>query len=107
MQHLQDELDDNGTYQATRNDLTNKMRAIAVQVVELSGTNVVMDRAEMENIRALLNELYDNLPDSDNLPRGKAGYWGDMHGRLDSALTDLRLSLDESSGGSGGGWSFG
>ena len=107
MQHLQDELDDNGTYQATRNDLTNKKRAIAVQVVELSGTNVVMDRAEMENIRALLKELYDNLPDSDNLLRGKAGYWGDMNDRLASALTDLRLSLDESSGGSGGGWSFG
>ena len=107
MQQLPSELDDNGTNQATRNDLTSKMRAIAVQVVELSGTNVVMNCAEMENIRALLNELYDNLPDSDNVLQGKAGYWGDMHGRLDSALTDLRFSLDESSGGSRGGWSFG
>ena len=39
MQQLPSELDDNGTNQATRNDLTSKMRAIAVQVVELSGTN--------------------------------------------------------------------
>jgi len=77
MQQLPSELDDNGTNQATRNDLTSKMRAIAVQVVELSGTNVVMNRAEIENIRALLNELYDNLPDSDNLLRGKAGCTAD------------------------------
>jgi hypothetical protein len=85
MQQLQAALDDSGTYQATKDDLTGKMNALAKQLIELDGTRVVMDRDTVDDMRALLKELFDKVPPN----------WSDINDRLGTALTNLSLSLDE------------
>jgi hypothetical protein len=84
MQQLQAELDDSGTYKATKDDLTVKMNAIAVQLIELDGTRVVMDRATVDHIHALLKDLNNMVPSS---------RWPDIDNRLETALSRLDVEV--------------